>query len=36
MKNFTEVNGYLFGAIGVISCFVVGLIVSILTQDKKP
>ncbi|MBK8505985.1 MAG: sodium:solute symporter [Saprospiraceae bacterium] len=34
-KNFTDVNGYLFGAIGVISCFVVGLVVSVFTQDKK-
>jgi Na+/proline symporter len=35
VKNYTHVNGYLYGAIGVITCFVVGYLVS-LTGDRRP
>lgn len=39
-KNFSDVNGYLYGAIGVISCVIVGWVVSMMTSsplatDKK-
>ena len=30
VKSFTDVNGYLYGAVGVISCFLIGLLVSIV------
>ncbi|MCB0687851.1 MAG: sodium/solute symporter, partial [Saprospiraceae bacterium] len=36
VKTFTDVNGYLYGAVGVITCFLVGILVSNLTgQNKK-
>ena len=34
MKSFTEVNGYLYGAIGVISCVVVGLLFSLRSNKN--
>jgi len=35
VKNFTDVNGYLYGAIGVISCFLIGYLVSVLFGNKR-
>jgi len=35
MRTLTEVNGYLYGAIGVISCVIVGLLFSLKTYEKK-
>lgn len=33
-KNFTEINGYFYGAIGVMSCVAIGYLVSILLGDR--
>ena len=35
IKNFTDVNGYLFGAIGVVTCFAVGWLASVPIKVQK-
>lgn len=34
-KNFTEINGYFYGAIGVMSCVAIGYLVSVLLGDRS-
>jgi Na+/proline symporter len=34
-KSFTDVNGYLYGAIGVVSCVTIGLLISFIFQNRK-
>lgn len=35
VSKFTDVNGYLYGAIGVLSCVAIGFIFSLIFPDSK-
>ena len=36
VKYFTDLNGYLYGAVGVLSCVLIGMLVSLMFQKKEP
>ena len=35
VKNTTDINGYLYGAVGVVSCVLIGLLVSAFMPSRK-